>query len=150
MQKISEESILQIRQTAEEYYRKGELYCSEAVVKAVLDGFGAEFPKEVISIASGFPVGIGAAGCTCGAISGGVMAVSYLFGRRELGDERVADAMALSNGVYKNFITRNKISCCKILTRGMEKGTPEHMTQCIRFTGEVAEDTARLINERLD
>ena len=29
----------------------------------------------------------------------------------------------------------------------MEKGSPEHMAQCIAFTGEMAYETARLIVE---
>jgi hypothetical protein len=32
----------------------------------------------------------------------------------------------------------------------MELGSPEHMDQCISFTGEVAEETARIIVRELD
>ena len=33
-------------------------------------------------MASGFPVGIGGSGCTCGAIAGGIMALGMVFGRK--------------------------------------------------------------------
>ncbi|MCE5190569.1 MAG: C-GCAxxG-C-C family protein [Actinomycetia bacterium] len=35
-------------------------------------------PPEAIKLASGFPVGIGTGGCTCGALSGGVMVLGLV------------------------------------------------------------------------
>jgi C_GCAxxG_C_C family probable redox protein len=40
-------------------------------------------------MASGFPVGIGGSGCTCGAIAGGVMAIGMFFGRTSPKDQKV-------------------------------------------------------------
>ena len=130
----------QVRTRAEEYYRNGEFYCSEAVVKSVVEQFEGEVPPYVVAMASGFPVGIGGAECTCGAISGGVMAIGYFSGREEAGSDKVVRCMASSRELYDRFIERNRRSCCKVLTRGMVKGQPDHMRQCIRFTGEVAAD----------
>ena len=48
-----------IRKNAETYYREGDYYCSEAIVKSIKDEFRLEFPDSVISLASGFPVGMG-------------------------------------------------------------------------------------------
>lgn len=48
-----------IKKKAEEYYRCGEFYCSEAIVKTIKDEFELELPDQVIAMASGFPVGIG-------------------------------------------------------------------------------------------
>ncbi len=137
--------IKNIRLSAENYYRNGDFYCSEAVVKSVLEGFGKEVNHELIAMSSGFPVGIGGAGCTCGAVSGGVMMVGYFFGRSQAGSGEVAKAMELSNELYKKFVANNKYTCCRALTRGMEKGSAEHMAQCVRFTGEIAEHVAELI-----
>lgn len=139
-----------VRAKAEEYYRNGDFYCSEAVVKVIVEEFGLDVGSEVIKAASGFPVGIGGMGCTCGAISGGVIAIGLVFGRCEAKDERVNKAMELSSKLYNVFVDRHKVSCCKVLTRGMEKGSPEHMEQCIYFTGEVAYETAKIIMEELD
>jgi len=52
-----------IKRTAEDYYRSGDFYCSEAVVKTIKDAFQLPIPDNVISAASGFPVGMGGAGC---------------------------------------------------------------------------------------
>ncbi|MGA2698707.1 MAG: C-GCAxxG-C-C family (seleno)protein, partial [Methanoregula sp.] len=67
-----------VRKIAEEYYRSGQFYCSEAIVKAINDEFGLGYPEEVIRLASGFPIGIGGAGCSCGAVTGGVMAIGMV------------------------------------------------------------------------
>ena len=53
-----------IRETAEKYYRDGDFYCSESIVKTIKDEFNLPLSDEVIALASGFPVGIGGSGCT--------------------------------------------------------------------------------------
>ncbi len=137
-------NITEIRKTAEEYYRNGDFYCSEAIVKAIKDGFYLDISDTVISLASGFPVGMGAAGCTCGALAGGVMAIGMLFGRTQPKDEKVGKAMALSKELHDLFQSRHRVVCCRSLTQGMELGSPEHMKQCIAFTGEIAEEVAKI------
>lgn len=149
MVKINNDQIEQIRRVAENYYSQGDYYCSEAVVKAVVEGFGCEIPHEIVAMASGFPVGIGGAGCTCGAISGGVMAIGYFFGRSEAKSDRVLKSMSLSKELYDGFISKNRNSCCKILTRNMQKGSEEHLCQCVQLTGEVTEAVAKIINKNL-
>lgn len=138
-----------VKTEAEKLYREGSFYCSEAVLKSVLEAMGETPSHEIIAMSSGFPVGIGGAGCTCGAISGGVMAIGYFFGRSEAKSNNVAKCMTLSNELYKRFINRNRYSCCKILTKKLELGSKEHMEQCIRFTGEVASDCFEIIKIEL-
>lgn len=138
-----------VRENAEQLYKDGSFYCSEAVVKAVLEGFGEEVSHHIIAMSSGFPVGIGGAECTCGAISGGVMTIGYFFGRSKEGSPEVAKSMQLSRELYRRFIKRNRCSCCKILTKNMTKGSPIHMEQCVRFTGEVAQDCVEIIEQNL-
>jgi C_GCAxxG_C_C family probable redox protein len=139
-----------IRQTAENYYRSGDYYCSESIVKTIRDEFGLSLPDDIIAMASGFPIGIGNSGCTCGAIAGGVMALGMFFGRTQGKDEKVKKAMAVSHELHDIFQDRHKVLCCRILTKGMVLGSPEHMTQCIAFTGEVAEETAKIIARELN
>ena len=138
-----------IKTIAEDYYRNSDFYCSEAIVKTIKDEFGLQLPDDVIAMASGFPVGIGGSGCTCGAISGGIMALGMFFGRTQPKNEKVNKAMALSNELHKTFQNKHKSLCCRVLTKGMTLGSPEHMQQCIAFTGEVAYETAKLIVREL-
>lgn len=139
-----------IRITAEEYYRNGEFYCSEAIVKVIKDEFQIDIPDEIIAMASGFPVGMGGSGCTCGAVAGGVMALGLFFGRHEARDEKVGKAMAVSKELHDFFRGKNKSVCCRVLTKGMTLGEKEHMDQCVFFTGQVAEETARIICRELN
>ncbi|MGL5353411.1 MAG: C-GCAxxG-C-C family (seleno)protein [Clostridium sp.] len=134
-----------VRETAENYYRNGDFYCSEAVVKTIRDEFELNISDDAIAMASGFPIGMGGAGCTCGAVIGGVMAIGMVFGRTSPKDPKVGKAMELTKELHDNFKEKHKCLCCKILTKGMELGSEIHMKQCIAFTGEVAEDAARII-----
>lgn len=139
-----------IRKIAEDYYRNGDFYCSEAVVKTIIDEFQIDVSEDVIKMASGFPVGMGGMGCTCGALTGGVMAIGLVYGRSQGKDPKVNKAMELSAKLYQIFCERHKVSCCKVLTRGMEKGSPEHMQQCIAFTAEMAYEAAKIIAENAE
>lgn len=139
-----------IRKIAEDYYRNGDFYCSEAVVKTIIDEFQIDVSEDVIKMASGFPVGMGGMGCTCGALTGGVMAIGLIYGRSQGKDPKVNKAMELSAKLYQIFCERHKVSCCKVLTRGMEKGSPEHMEQCIAFTGEMVYEAAKIIAENAE
>ena len=134
-----------IRLTAEEYYRSGDFYCSEAIVKTIKDAFGLPVSDDVIAMASGFPVGIGGAGCTCGAITGGIMSLGLVFGRTAPKDPKVDKAMKLSRELHDIFKKNHKSLCCRTLNKYMIMGSSGQMKQCIAFTGEMAQETARII-----
>ena len=138
--------IKKVKETAETYYRNGDFYCSEAIVKTIKDAFELDFSDEAVKLASGFPVGIGGSGCTCGAVSGGVMALGMVFGRSEAKNPDVMKTMKLSAELHERFREKRKFVCCKILTKGMDLGKKEHLEQCIAITGEVAEIVADIIN----
>ncbi|MGL5711936.1 MAG: C-GCAxxG-C-C family (seleno)protein [Paraclostridium sp.] len=139
-----------IRERAESYYRDGDFYCSEAIIKVIKDEFEIDIDDKAIAMASGFPVGMGGSGCTCGAVAGGVMALGLVFGRTEAKDEKVGHAMAVSKELHEFFRGKNKSLCCRVLTKGMTLGEEEHMNQCVYFTGQVAQETARIICRELD
>lgn len=139
-----------IRNLAEEYYRSGDFYCSESIVKTIKDEFQLPISDDVIAAASGFPVGMGGAGCTCGAVTGGIMALGLFFGRTEAKDGKVNHTMALTKELHNEFKNTHRSLCCRVLTKDMELGSSKHMEQCISFTGEVAEKVARMIIRELD
>ena len=93
-----------IRKIAEEYYRSGQYYCSEAIVKTINDEFGFGYPDDIVKLASGFSIGMGSAGCACGAVTGGVMALGMVFGREEPGDPSIDRCLAFSRELHAFFI----------------------------------------------
>ncbi|MBS4538756.1 C-GCAxxG-C-C family protein [Clostridium sp. D2Q-11] len=146
-------SIKKVREDAEKLFREGKFYCSEAVVSSIRDNFGIDMPEEMIAMASGFPVGIGRSKCVCGAVSGGIMMMGYFFGRKEgtnPQDPKSVKTLELANELQEGFKKNHKVLCCSILTKGMDMASGEHKKQCISFTGEIAESTAKIIVRELD
>lgn len=141
--------ILSLRKEAEEYYRKREFYCSEAVVKVIADYFQAPLGDAAIKLSSGFPMGIGGSMCTCGAVNGGVMAISMFFGRDKAKGREVVKAMQLSKELYEKFTKKHKVACCKVLTHGKKIGSSDHIDHCVEMTGELAEITGRILAREL-
>lgn len=146
---IKEVSIKKIKEDAEELYRKGDFFCSEAIVASIRDNFQLDMPEEMIAMASGFPVGIGRSKCVCGAISGGVICIGYFFGRTKGGDTKVNRTLELANELQEEFRKNHKVLCCSVHTKGMDMGSGEHKAQCVAFTGEVAETAAKIITREL-
>jgi C_GCAxxG_C_C family probable redox protein len=138
-------SILKVRTDAEELFRTGDFYCSEAIISSLKDNFAIAMPDEMIAMASGFPVGIGKSKCVCGAVAGGVMALGYFFGRTKGGDPKVQKTLELANELQQSFKDNHRHLCCRILTKDMDMAAGEHKQQCITFTGEIAEKVATIV-----
>jgi len=144
-----EVSIEKIRSEAEGLFRRGEYFCSEAIVSSIRSNFELDMPEQMIAMASGFPVGIGRSKCVCGAISGGIICIGYFFGRTKGGDSKIEKTLALANELQEEFKKKHKVLCCHIHTKGMDMASGEHKDQCVGFTGEVAEIAAKIIVREL-
>ncbi|BDM65980.1 hypothetical protein NFHSH190041_34320 [Shewanella sp. NFH-SH190041] len=136
---------LAARQRAEQLYADGKFLCSEAVFAVVNDHLGQPANPLMVKMASGFPVGVGMSGCICGALAGGVMALGLKYGREQEGEALSDDIFPLSAELHDRFEHRNGSVCCKKLLQKVEFGSPEHIKQCIRFTGDIAADVVDLI-----
>ncbi|MDO4471121.1 MAG: C-GCAxxG-C-C family (seleno)protein, partial [Bacillota bacterium] len=75
----------QLKKDAVEVFHNG-FTCSESVIYAIRKHFELNLPDDVIAMSSGFPWGLGGAGCICGALAGGTMCLGYFFGRRTPGE----------------------------------------------------------------
>lgn len=146
-------NVEQVKKDAEQLFRDGQFYCSEAVMASIRKNFDLDVPEEVIAMASGFPVGIGKSKCVCGAVSGGVMALGLIFGRTKGStpkDPLSVTTLSLANQLQQYFKENHKVLCCSVLTKGMDMASGEHKNQCIAFTGEIAQKTAEIILENLN
>ncbi|MCP4761259.1 MAG: C_GCAxxG_C_C family protein [archaeon] len=138
-----------IKEISEEHYRNLQYYCSEAIVRAFIDELNLPLPDEVVAMASGFPLGFGQAGCACGAITGGIMILGYFFGRTKPQDTKIFNTFKLVKELHDTFKEKHNSLCCRVLTKEVKFMSKQHMAQCISFTGEVAEEVAKMVKREL-
>ncbi|SHK73584.1 C_GCAxxG_C_C family probable redox protein [Hespellia stercorisuis DSM 15480] len=110
-----------VQKDAEEAFRGG-YFCSEAVMDAVRKNFGLNVSDDVIAMASGMAVGAGRSGCMCGALNGGILALSLFFGRTEPNgpkDPKVNKCMELTHELHDWFKENNgkKAVCYRAIRR---------------------------------
>jgi C_GCAxxG_C_C family probable redox protein len=139
---------LALRERAEDLYRSGQFLCSEAIVFAFNEAMDSPMPREIVRLASGFPVGMGAlgtGGCTCGALSGGVMVLGMVHGRSQPGEEAPL-ILDKARELHDWFLADKGSTCCRSLIRNLGFGSPAHIDQCVTFTGDVAEHLALMLD----
>ncbi|MHB9029629.1 MAG: C-GCAxxG-C-C family protein [Candidatus Latescibacterota bacterium] len=140
------------RRGREIYFDTG-FCCSESVLLAVAESKGIEsewFP----AIATGFCGGIAHTSGMCGALSGGIMALGLLTGRKKPEDPR-DEIFALVQELFQDFQQRFGSTNCTELLR-CDLGTPEGMAQvrtgifrkqCADYVEAAAEIVARLLRD---
>ncbi|HEY6007094.1 MAG TPA: C-GCAxxG-C-C family protein [Geobacteraceae bacterium] len=121
----------QVACEAEGLFRSGKFHCAEAVLKAVKDRFAPETGDEIVRMAGGFGGGSGA-GCICGAVAGGTMAIGLVL----RGDRK--RAAQLTKELQHWFRGEYGATCCKLITTNGKSGCPP-------LTGRVAGKVAELL-----
>jgi len=147
--------INKIRQRTENLFMVRQLMCSEAVLTVLNQGLkGGLTPEIAVRITSGLPEGFGGSGCTCGALSAGIIALGLFLGRDGPGILNNRMVYTASRELHERFKTKFGSTCCRVLTKNIELGTKHHFEFCVRHAGEVAEQTARIVlnhkSEQLD
>ena len=138
-----------VREESERLYRDGEFLCSEAILHTFNEALDRPLPQDAIKLASGFPVGmgvLGTGGCTCGALSGGVMVLGLVYGRANPGDE-APEVLGKAKELHDWFLAEKGSTCCRALIAQFEFGSADHIDQCVGFTGDVAARVAEMLNE---
>lgn len=130
-----------------EYFRNG-LYCSEAILKAFNEHYKLGLTDEFLKIATGFGAGLGASKCCCGSLTGGVMVLSLVTGRSSK-EESETQAFDVVNALHDRFKKTFGATCCRVLTKPVEWGTPEHHEYCVRFVRGASEMTEDILRENL-
>lgn len=126
-----------VRKTAEEYFARGEFFCSESVIHTINELLGWPYDSSITHLASGFPIGIGKSGCVCGAISGGVMALGMAFGRNH-GEPMNPKMLPIAAELHDHIKNIYRSTCCRVMTKDFDFESPERKAHCVRITGEVA------------
>lgn len=142
-----EEFVKAVRETAEGYYERCELFCSEAVLKTINDALENPVAHEVLKAAGGFPVGIGKCKDICGALTGGIMALGVVYGRN-YGEAVNEKLLPLSSELYNHIKDSfGGVSCLEII-KNYDYSTDERKRYCVKLTGAVVEFiTNKLIDD---
>jgi len=141
--------LYKIRLRTENLFMTRQLMCSEAVLTVLNQGLKGELPPEIaVRITSGLPEGLGGSGCTCGALTAGVIALGLFLGRNGPGILNSRKVYVASKELHDYFKLHFDATCCRVLTKNIEVGTKHHFQFCARHTGEIAEQAARIILER--
>jgi len=120
----------QCRLEAEALYRAGTHHCAEAVLEIIRRHFSPEIPESIVATVSGFGSGSGA-GCICGAVSGGTVAIGLV-----LHDKKASTH--LTRELHTWFKEKYDVTCCKTIRQN-------HKGACPLLTGEVAGKVAEML-----
>jgi len=113
---------------AVEYFLNGNS-CSESILlnaseKGLID-------SSLVSLATPFSGGIGS-GCLCGAVAGVLLVIGNLYGKNnKYGNPPIAKQLAKK--FIEDFKASHKATCCRVLSRGLEFGSPERKQHCTNF-----------------
>lgn len=146
MERNTEMLINKIRQRAENLFLTHQLMCSETVLTVLNQGLGGGLPPEMaIRLTSGLPEGFGDSGCTCGALSGGIIALGLFLGRNGPGILNRRSIARASKELHDRYKACFGSTCCRVLTKDIQRGTKNHYRLCAQHTVEAAEQAARII-----
>lgn len=129
------------------YFRNG-LYCSEAVLRAFNEVYQLGMPDNFYKISTGFGSGLGESGCTCGAVTSGVMVLGLIAGRNKAYESERMVYLAV-NELHKRFREKYKSVCCRVLTKNVKWNSAEHKLICENYVIEAARITDDIIKNYL-
>lgn len=134
-----------IENIASDHFHSG-LCCSESVFKAIAEASDPSAPEDIVKMASGFCGGVGGTHEeACGALTGGIMAIGYLFGRQRP-DGVHEKAKDLATEFRKHFLEKfNGTQCAGLLDR---LGDQPHDEKCRALTGEAAGLLWQILNKQ--
>ena len=149
MDRSAEALIKKIRHRSENLFTTKQLMCSEAVLTVLNQGLNGGLPPEMaVRLTSGLPEGFGGSGCTCGALSAGVISLGLFLGRNGPGFFNNRTVYRASKELHHRFKACFGTTCCRVLTKNIELGTQSYYQLCAKKAGTVAEQAARLILEQ--
>ena len=125
-----------------------DYHCAEAVTKAVLETLGhdAGVVTEAVAHATAFGGGFGKSFCeACGALSGGLLAIGHVHGRREPGADWDLPA-EMGAELRQSFVGDFGTTHCATLRERFGK---DQMDECRKIVAKTADALVNLLGEEL-
>jgi C_GCAxxG_C_C family probable redox protein len=146
MKTITEIEMLMASEKAAKYFGNG-FHCAESVAVAVLDVLGEE-PSEAAAHATAFGGGFGRTFQeVCGALSGALIAIGHIYGRREMGGEWDL-AAEFGAKIRQRFLDDFGATNCETLLARF--GDERQMIECRNLTKKVTATLLALLTENPD
>lgn len=134
-----------IEKRAFEYFKLG-YWCSESVFKAIMEEYAEDVDNSLSRLASGFVGGMGSSHQeACGALTGGIIALGYLYGRTDPDDENTV-LRELVVEYRQRFIREFCSTNCGVLLDGFGEQGDDYV-KCRDLTGRAARILAGIIEE---
>ena len=138
-----------VESRAQNLFTTRQLYCAEAVLLVLNRGLNGGLSEETaIRLASAMTDGLGGAGCLCGALGGGVLALGLFLGRDSAGGKDRYHAQQASRALHDLFRDMFGSTCCRVLSKKTKKGSRSHFEHCKEVTGTGARLAAQVILDR--
>src|ERR1035438_9202496 len=103
--------------------------CAQAVLYAYGPNLGLD-TETALKVATGFGGGMGGRGETCGAVTGGILALGLKYGRGAQQDRSIADAAyQKTQDLMAAFEQAHGSCCCRTLLGGCDLRTPRGRQQ---------------------
>lgn len=140
---MTDEQLLdKVRADTGRRYKDERLNCAQSVLCSVLENLGHPCPGEYLDMTAGLGQGMGGAGCSCGSLVGGVLALGVCLADRDL-------SRKAARSLHEIFTAKHRAACCRVLHKGLVHGSPEQIDACMRLAADTAVDTAVIIRETL-
>lgn len=142
---MSKEMAIEARNKAGNYFKEG-YNCAESVFLTYRELLAPDLDPSWVSLMTGFGGGLGESGCMCGALTGAVTALNMIKGRTSNQESR-DEAYQLAREFTDKFTGQYGATCCRALNPYPFQ-TKEHLTNCLKITGNTSKMLAEFLEER--
>ena len=143
-----ENKVASVGDVARAHYESRSYMCAESVLLALNSELGGGLDElHATALAAPFSEGLGGSGCTCGALSGAVLAIGLFTGNGQAYRHR-RRSRKFANRFHGEFSERFGSACCRVLCRKVRHDATRHFEHCAALTAEAAQLAARLILEQ--
>ncbi len=85
--------------------------------------------------------------CICGAVAGAQIVIGANYGKQKTKNNE-EEARSKAKEFVEEFKKNRKATCCKVLTAGMEFGSPERKQNCSKLVEECSEILDKMVKQR--
>mgnify|MGYP001169817385 FL=1 len=144
---INEELIAEAQTRAGNYYRNG-YNCAEALFLTFREYIAPDLNEDLVRLVTPLGRGLGGSGCSCGALTGGVVILGAVKGRTSP-DQSRDTAYDYANEFHNRFKKEFGSTCCRVLNK-LDFSDPSRGRICLKIIGKTAALLMRMLQERGD